>query len=180
MRVTPAHSVLCVIDVQEKIIPTIPTGQHVITECCRLVEAADLFDIPILFTEQYPKGLGQTVEPLSSKIKNQKSLEKLSFSCCGTPTFLDQISSDVETLIVCGIETHICVAQTVLDALQTGFRVSIAVDAVGSHRENDHTVALRRLEGSGAVLSTTEAILFELCETAENPVFKRMQQLVAR
>ena len=180
MRVTPAHSVLCVIDVQEKIIPTIPTGQHVITECCRLVEAADLFDIPILFTEQYPKGLGQTVEPLSSKIKNQKSLEKLSFSCCGTPTFLDQISSDVETLIVCGIETHICVAQTVLDALQTGFRVYIAVDAVGSHRKHDHTVALRRLEGSGAVLTTTEAILFELCGTAENPAFKRMQQLVAR
>ena len=180
MRVTPAHSVLCVIDVQEKIIPTIPTGQHVITECCRLVEAADLFDIPILFTEQYPKGLGQTVEPLSSKIKNQKSLEKISFSCCGTPTFLDQISSDVETLIVCGIETHICVAQTVLDALQTGFRVYIAVDAVGSYREHDHTVALRRLEGSGAVLTTTEAILFELCGTAENPAFKRMQQLVAR
>ena len=180
MRVTPAHSILCVIDVQEKIIPTIPTGQTVITECCRLVEAADLFDMPIIFTEQYPKGLGQTVKPIASKLQNRKSFEKLSFSCCGTPAFLDQIPPDVETLIVCGIETHICIAQTVLDALQTGFRVSIAVDAVGSHREYDHTVALRRLEGSGAVLSTTEAILFELCETAENPFFKRMQQLVAR
>lgn len=180
MRLTPAHSTLCVIDVQEKIIPTIPTREHVITECCRLVEAADLFDMPIIFTEQYPKGLGQTVKPIASKLKDRKSLEKLSFSCCRTPAFLDQIPPDVETLIVCGIETHICIAQTVLDALQTGFRVYIAVDAVGSHREHDHIVALRRLEGSGAVLSTTEAILFELCETAENPFFKRMQQLVAR
>ena len=126
MRLTPAHSTLCVIDVQQKLIPTIPTGGHVITECCRLVEAADLFDMPIIFTEQYPKGLGQTVKPIASKLKNQKSLKKLSFSCCGTPTFLDQIPPDVETLIVCGIETHICIAQTVLDALQTGFRVPVS------------------------------------------------------
>ena len=180
MRLTPSQSTLCLIDVQEKIIPTIPTGQQVLTECCRLVEAANLFKIQILFTEQYPKGLGQTVKPLATKIKNQKPIEKLSFSCCGTQRFLDQISPDVETLIVCGIETHICIAQTVLDVLQAGFRVCIAVDAVGSYREQDHTVALRRLEGAGAVLSTAEAILFELCGTAENPDFKKMQQLVAR
>ncbi|MEO2002301.1 MAG: isochorismatase family protein [Pirellulales bacterium] len=180
MRLTPSQSTLCVIDVQDKIIPTIPTGQQVITECCRLVEAANLFKIQILCTEQYPKGLGQTVEPITAKLKNQNPIEKLSFSCCGTPTFLDQISPDVETLIVCGIETHICIAQTALDVLQAGFRVCIAVDAVGSYREQDHTVALRRLEGAGAVLSTTEAILFELCGTADNPDFKRMQQLVAR
>jgi nicotinamidase-related amidase len=180
MRLTPHHSALCVIDVQEKLIPTIPTGQHITTECCRLVESANLFDTPVLVTEQYPKGLGATVAPIAMKLIHQKAIEKLSFSCCGTPNFLDQIPQDVETLIVCGIETHICVAQTVLDVLQLGFRVCIAVDAVGSRREDDHTVALSRLEGSGAVLSTTEAILFELCATAENPAFKKLQRLVAK
>ncbi len=180
MQLSPPHSALCVIDVQEKLIPTIPTGQQVTAECCRLVQAANLFDTPVLFTEQYPKGLGPTVSPIATKIMHQNAIEKLSFSCCGMPTFLDQIPQDVETLIVCGIETHICVAQTVLDVLQLGFRVCIAVDAVGSRREHDHTVALRRLEGSGAVLSTTEAILFELCKTAENPAFKKMQRLIAK
>lgn len=180
MRLTPSHTALCVIDVQEKLIPTIPTGQHLIAECCRLIEAANLFDTPVLFTEQYPKGLGPTVAPIATKIMHQNAIEKLSFSCCGTPTFLNKISRDVETIIVCGIETHICVSQTVLDVLQLGFRVCIAVDAVGSRHEHDHTVALRRLEGSGAALSTTEAILFELCTTAENPAFKKMQQLIAK
>ena len=180
MRLTPSHTALCVIDMQEKLIPTIPTGQHLITECCRLIETANLFNTPVLFTEQYPKGLGPTVASIATKIMHQSAIEKLSFSCCGTPTFLDQIPQDVETLIVCGIETHICVAQTVLDVLQLGFRVCIAVDAVGSRHEHDHAVALRRLEGSGAILSTTEAILFELCATAANPAFKKMQRLVAK
>ena len=93
---------------------------------------------------------------------------------------MDQIPKKIETIILSGIETHICIAQTALDLLKLGFRVCIAVDAVGSRREHDHTVALRRLEAAGAVLSTTEAILFELCATAENAAFKKMQQLIAK
>ncbi len=180
MRLTPEQSGLCVVDVQEKIIPTIPTGQHVITECCRLIDAANLFDTPIIFSEQYPKGLGQTVAQIATRISQQKVIEKLSFSCCNEPSFLDQIPKQIETIILSGIETHICIAQTALDLLKLGFRVCIAVDAVGSRREHDHTVALRRLETAGAVLSTTEAILFELCATAENAAFKKMQQLIEK
>ena len=82
MRLTPRHSALCVIDVQEKLMPAIPTGQHITTECCRLVESAKLFDTPILFTEQYPKGLGATVAPIAMKLTHQKPIEKLSFSIC--------------------------------------------------------------------------------------------------
>ena len=180
MRLTSARSTLCVIDVQEKIIPTIPAGHQVTTECCRMVEAATLFDIHVMFTEQYRKGLGTTVEPLATRLQHQKPIEKMAFSCCGSTSFLNQIPTNTETLIVCGIETHICVAQTVLDLLQLGYRVCIAADAVGSRREHDHHVALRRLEGSGAVISTTEAILFEWCNTAKNPAFKKMRELIAK
>ena len=93
---------------------------------------------------------------------------------------MEQIPKKIETIILSGIETHICIAQTALDLLKLDFRVCIAVNAVGSRHELDHTVALRRLEASGAVLSTTEAILFELCATAENAAFKKMQQLIAK
>ena len=180
MRLTSARSALCLIDVQEKLIPTIPTGAQIITECCRLVEAATLFDTPVIFTEQYRKGLGPTVEPLATKLQHQKPIEKMAFSCCGNSTFLREISEGTDTLVICGIETHICVAQTALDLLQQGYRVCIAADAVGSRRKHDHQIALRRLEGSGAMISTTEAILFEWCDTAKHPAFKKMCGLIAK
>ena len=179
MRLTPEQSGLCVVDVQEKIIPTIPTGQHVITECCRLIDAANLFDTPIIFSEQYPKGLGQTVTQVATRISQQKVIENSVLAVVTSQAFWIR-SQKVETIILSGIETHICIAQTALDLLKLGFRVCIAVDAVGSRREHDHTVALRRLETAGAVLSTTEAILFELCATAENAAFKKMQQLIEK
>ena len=180
MRLTPARSTLCVIDVQEKLISTIPTGHQLTTECCRIVEAATLFGTHVILTEQYRKGLGPTVTPLAEKLQHQEPIEKKAFSCCGSTSFINRIPTSTETLVLCGIETHICVAQTALDLLQLGYHVCIAADAVGSRREQDHNVALRRLEGSGAVISTTEAILFEWCNTAENPAFQKMRDLVAK
>ncbi len=161
MRLSPARSTLCVIDVQEKLIPTIPTGHQLTTECCRIVEAATLFGTHVILTEQYRKGLGPTVTPLAEKLQHSEPIEKNTFSCCGSTSFINRIPTSTETLVLCGIETHICIAQTALDLLQLGYHVCIAADAVGSRHEQDHNVALRRLEGSGAVISTTEAILYE-------------------
>ncbi len=180
MRLSPARSTLCVIDVQEKLIPTIPTGHQLTTECCRIVEAATLFGTHVIFTEQYRKGLGPTVTPLAEKLQYSEPIEKNTFSCCGSTSFINRIPTSTETLVLCGIETHICIAQTALDLLQLGYHVCIAADAVGSRHEQDHNVALRRLEGSGAVISTTEAILFEWCNTAENPAFQKMRRLIAK
>ena len=174
MRLTPSHTALCVIDVQEKLIPTIPTGQHLITECCRLIETANLFDTPVLFTEQYPKGLGPTVAPIVMKITHQNAIEKLSFSCCGTPTFLDQIPQDVEnTHSVWHRDSYLCPHRLYSMCCSLAFVSALQSTQLAAVTNMTHTVALRRLEGSGAVLSTTEAILFELCATAENPAFKK-------
>jgi nicotinamidase-related amidase len=177
MRLTPATSALCVVAIQERLLPTLPHGNTVVSESCRLVDAARLFGLPVLATEQYPKGLGATVEPLAGRLAG--IAEKLSFSCCGSAAFTQQLEEVVETAVLCGLETHVCIAQTALDLLAEGIGVCIAVDAVASRRQLDHEIALRRLESAGVILSTTEAILFEWCRSADHPAFREMRNLLA-
>lgn len=177
MQLTPAQSVLCVVDIQERLLPTIPTGNAVVAESCRLVDAARLFAVPVVATEQYPQGLGPTVEPLASRLETRH--EKQAFSCWGCTGLPEQLGEDVQTVVLCGFETHVCIAQTALDLLAEGFGVCIAVDAVASRRRLDHETALRRLETVGGILSTAEAIMFEWCRSAANPAFREMRKLLA-
>jgi nicotinamidase-related amidase len=176
MQLASATSALVVIDIQERLLPTIPDGSTVITESCRLVDAARLFNVPVLATEQYPKGLGPTVETLAEKL--DKVTDKLSFSCCGCESFTQQVGDATEAVVLCGLETHVCIAQTAIDLMAEGIGVWVAVDAVASRRQLDHEVALRRLESAGAVLTTTEAILFEWCRSADHPAFREMRKLL--
>ena len=176
MRLNAASSAVVVVDIQERLLPTIPSGADVVTESCRLVDAARLFGIPVLATEQYPQGLGATVEPLAGRLEG--IAEKRSFSCCGCEPFTRQLAEGIEAIVLCGLETHVCIAQTALDLLAEGIGVCIAFDAVGSRRQLDHEVALRRLESAGAVLSTTEAILFEWCRSADHHAFREMRKLL--
>lgn len=176
MQLTPATSALVVIDIQERLLPTIPDGSTVVTETCRLVDAARLFNVPVLATEQYPKGLGPTVSPLVERLDGAAA--KLSFSCCGCESFSQQLGDATEAAVLCGLETHVCIAQTALDLLAEGIGVWVAADAVASRRQIDHEVALRRLESAGAVLTTTEAILFEWCRSADHPAFREMRKLL--
>ena len=132
MRLTPATSALVVVDIQQRLLPTIPGGSTVITESCRLVDAARLFNVPVLATEQYPKGLGPTIETLAEKL--DKVTEKLSFSCCGCESFTQQLGDGTEAVVLCGLETHVCIAQTAVDLLAEGIgdtiRVSLSADPV--------------------------------------------------
>lgn len=176
MQLTPATSALVVIDIQERLLPTIPDGSTVVTETCRLVDAARLFNVPVLSTEQYPKGLGPTVSPLVERLDGAAT--KLSFSCCGCDSFSRQLGDTTEAAVLCGLETHVCIAQTALDLLAEGIGVWVAADAVASRRQIDHEVALRRLESAGAVLTTSEAILFEWCRSADHPAFREMRKLL--
>lgn len=180
MRLSPCTSTLCVVDLQERLLPTIPTGPQVVEEAGRLLDAAAIVGVPVLATEQYPKGLGPTVAPIASRLTTAQTTEKLSFSCCGSDAFSDGIPAAVETIVLCGLETHVCIAQTALDLLEAGLSVFLAVDAIGSRYALDHEVALRRLESAGAVLSTTEAILFEWCRSADNPTFRDLRTLLKR
>ncbi len=170
-------SVLLVVDVQEKLIPLIPQHQRIVWNIQRLLQAAEVLDVPALGTEQYPKGLGPTVEPLRQRLGPMP--EKLSFSCVGCEPFLQQL--DIETrwqVVAVGIETHVCVQQTVLDLLARGFDLFVVVDAVGARGELDHLTALRRMESAGATLTTAESVMFEWCQQAGTPQFKQISQLV--
>ncbi len=172
-----SDSALLVVDVQEKLIPAIIAAVRIVWNVRRLIEGAKLLGLPAVATEQYPQGLGPTVPELASLLKSRPA--KLSFSCRELPAlFADLRQRNIEKLLVCGIETHVCVQQSVLDLLADGWRVHVAVDAVGSRRDLDHQTALRRMESSGAVLTTTEAALFEWCQTAGTPEFKQISRIV--
>jgi len=176
-RMCPADTALLVVDVQEAFIPIEPFGERIIWNCRRLLDAAKLFVIPTFATEQYPEKLGPTVAPLAERLESPAA-SKTAFSCgeCGG-VFLGWRESGIHRVLVCGIETHVCVQQTVLDLLATGFQVIIAVDAVGARHTIDHKTALRRMESSGAVLTTTESALFEWCGNSNEAEFKQISAL---
>ncbi|MFM2093814.1 MAG: hypothetical protein RIS70_938 [Planctomycetota bacterium] len=173
------HSGLLVVDVQEKLLPLVIDHEKLVWNIERLIDGARLLDVPMLGTEQYPRGLGATVPPLAEKLGPMPS--KLTFSCGGCPGLWDHWSAQGRfQVLVVGIETHVCILQTVFDLMHAGFRVFIAVDAVSSRGSLDMQTALRRMESAGATLVTTESALFEWCETAGTDTFKQISQIVRR
>jgi len=168
---------LLVVDVQEKLVSAIANHGRVVWNCRRLVDGANLLGLPVVATEQYPRGLGTTVDELADKLGEIP--DKMAFSCgeC-SEVFQGLRDRNVHRLVVCGIETHVCVQQTVIDLLADGWQVYVAVDGVGSRFDVDYRTALRRMESSGATLTTTEAALFEWCQTADRPEFKQISRLV--
>jgi len=176
MRLHISTSLLCVVDVQERLLPAIPAGPQVVAMAGRLADAAALLGARSVLTEQYPKGLGPTPPDLAAKLP--PAVTKMAFSCCGSDAFTATLAADVESVLLCGLETHVCIQQTALDLLARGLTVFIAVDAVASRHALDHETALRRLESSGALLTTTEAALFEWCRSAEHPQFQAVRKLV--
>ena len=176
MRLSAPSSMLCVVDVQERLVPAVMDGVAVVGRCRRLAEAARLLDVKALVTEQYRKGLGATVPELATLLP--PPLEKMSFSCCGADGYAGSIPTGVGQIVLCGLETHVCIAQTALDLLAEGYAVFLAVDAISSRHAVDHDVALRRLEAAGAVPTTSESVIFEWCRTALHPRFSDVRKLV--
>jgi nicotinamidase-related amidase len=168
---------LLVVDVQEKLIRLLPDHGRIIWNIRRLLDAAKLFGLPVLATEQYPKGLGATAAELAGRLG--PIVAKTAFSCAAC----DSVAGELERLpvhqwLVVGIEAHVCVLQTVLDLLSAGFRVFVAVDAVGSRSEIDCRVALARMDSAGATLTTCESAMFEWCVDSTAPQFKQLSQLI--
>jgi nicotinamidase-related amidase len=168
---------LLVVDMQGKLLPLIAGHQRVIWNCRRLIDGAKVLGVPLAATEQYPQGLGPTTEELAPRLGPIPG--KLAFSCgeCAE-IFAGWRERGIWKILVCGIETHVCVGQTVHDLLADGFRVFVAADAVGARGPLDHDIALRRMDSSGATLTTTEAALFEWCGRAGSPEFKQISQLI--
>lgn len=168
---------LLVVDMQAKLLPLIAGHERIIWNVGRLIDGAKILSVPFAATEQYPQGLGPTTPELAQRLGAIPG--KLAFSCgeCGE-LFAAWRDRGVWKILVCGIETHVCVGQTVHDLLAEGFRVYVAADAVGARGAIDHQIALRRMDSAGATLTTTEAALFEWCARAGSPEFKQISQLV--
>lgn len=172
-----ADSALLVVDVQVKLMPLIP-GQHgIIWNIRRLLDGAAGLGVPVFATEQYPQGLGATVPELAGRLSGPLAKTAFSSAVCGEIVSALDAAGRHKVLVV-GIEAHVCIQQTVLDLLAGGFRVYVAVDAVGSRYDLDCQTALRRMDSSGAVLTTTESALFEWCQQAGTPEFKRISALI--
>jgi len=175
-----SKTVLLVIDVQEKLSRAM--DQQVLEKATRnisiLLDAAAEMEIPVVATEQYVKGLGETVPALKEKFP-QAALEKMTFSCCGGDGFLEKLAHlKRPQVIVTGMETHVCVLQTVLELLDEGYVVHLVADAVLSRRKENWRTALATLTAAGAVLTTTEAALFQLMRVAGTEEFKKLSKLV--
>jgi nicotinamidase-related amidase len=168
---------LLVIDVQEKLVPLIPSAAALLRNITFLIDSARTLNMPIQATEQYPKGLGATVAELASRLPPRG--EKVAFSCCAIPAVVEGFrSAGRPKVMLAGIETHVCVQQTALDLLALDFQVFIPADAVGSRHAFDHEQALHRLEKAGAVITTSESAVFEWVGVAGTPSFKEISRLV--
>ena len=173
-------SAVLVVDVQDKLIRLVADFERIVWNIRRLLDGATLFDLPRLATEQYPKGLGPTTRELAERLQTPAGIPaKVTFSCGGSPEVITKLRTHaIDKILVCGIETHVCVQQTVLDFLAGGYRVYVAADATGSRATFDRDIALRRMESSGATLTTTEAVLFEWCQTSDCGNFKQISALI--
>jgi isochorismate hydrolase len=169
---------LLVIDLQEKLIPAMMDGEFVIQNAIKLIEGCKILNVPIYCTEQYPKGLGST----DLRIKNllpSETISKMSFSCIGAGDLFEQMKhSNIKQVIVCGVESHVCVQQTVLDLLANDFQVDVAADAVSSRKIIDYEISLQRMRANGAEVTTTESVLFELLNVCGTNEFKTISKLV--
>jgi nicotinamidase-related amidase len=168
---------LLVVDLQGKLLAKMAEQALVIANSARLVEAASLLGVMVSATEQYPRGLGPSVPEIVALVPDRPS--KTLFHCCGVPGYIEQLKNrEIRHITLAGIEAHVCVAQTALELMDLGFRVQVAADAVASRHRIDWEFALRRLEHAGAVVSTTEAVLFEWAERSDRPEFKAFSAMI--
>jgi nicotinamidase-related amidase len=177
--VARAKAGLVVVDIQEKFRSVIFEMPRVVENAIRLINGAVILSVPVFVTEQYRKGLGATVPEIASAIPGFAPMEKNSFSSCGATGFIETLRvRSVQDVILCGIEAHVCVCQTCLGLLDAGFHPFVVADAISSRTPENHRLGIERMRDSGAVIVSTEMILFELLERAGTDEFKRMLTLV--
>ena len=182
MLIDAAKSSLLIVDVQERLLPVMADGNGVLKQAAILLKAAKALDVPVAVSEQYPKGLGHTVEILIQDIGNAPVFEKSSFSCWRDDGlrkhFTGRHDGGRPQVVIAGIEAHVCVAQTAIDMAQAGFGVFVVADAVSSRAESSVSLALNRMSHSGVEVINTEMAVFELLGKAGTPEFKALSALI--
>jgi nicotinamidase-related amidase len=172
-------SVLLIIDIQERLAVVMREKDRVVGNTRHLIELAKMIGLPVVVTEQYPKGLGRTVPELQTAIPDGKPIEKLAFNCCGEPAFLSEIRRlDRKKVVVAGMETHICVLQTTVGLLQEGFVPHVVQDAMCSRTEENWKTGIEFMRDAGAVITCTETVLFQLLKAAGTEEFKAISKRI--
>lgn len=180
MRILAEDTLALIIDYQERLVPVIHNNEELIHNSRILIKGLRALDIPLLVSQQYTKGIGMTVPEIKKAVGDGfEYLDKITFSCADNDEIFKKIMDlGRKNIIICGIEAHICVLQTVIDLIQKGFRVILVEDCIGSRKENDKKIAVQRAAKEGASLTTYEAILFELTRVAKTDVFKEISGLI--
>ncbi|MBD3344832.1 MAG: isochorismatase family protein [Chitinivibrionales bacterium] len=170
---------LLVVDVQEKFAPVIPDFDEMVHNIVKLILTFQMFKMPVMVTEQYPKGLGNTLEKIRGQFTFLEVVEKLEMACTDNTHFWAQLNPlELDTIVVCGVETHVCINQTVLGLLQNEYTVHCVADAVGARNEFDHQIGFQKMVHAGAIPTTTEICLFELAQKGGTQSFKYIQKMV--
>lgn len=180
MRIKAEDTMALIIDLQERLVPVMSEREDVIHNTMKLIEGLNILGIPSVVTQQYTKGLGMTI-PSIMRIYGEAFayMDKIHFSCMDETEILHKIESyQKKNVIVCGIETHVCVQQTVIDLLAAGYQVILVEDCVSSRKSNDKKIAVKRMYKEGATLATYESILFELARVSGNEEFKAISKIV--
>jgi nicotinamidase-related amidase len=179
MRIHADETIGLIIDIQEKLFPHMSEKDNLMKRVSILIQGLQFLDVPIITTEQYTRGLGYTIDPIKNLFHGFNSIEKISFSCCDEPLFNDQLKwLRKKYVIIAGIEAHVCVLQTMEDLVEQGLKPVIVEDCISSRRLSDKETAVARMRQDGAIITTSESILFELCRHAGNERFKAISGLV--
>jgi len=179
MRIDRKDSAGLVIDIQERLFPHIESADQLLKRCTILLKGLEVLGVPAMVTEQYRKGLGPTLEQVALNLPAFSPMEKMTFSCCDDAQVMKSLNNQgKKTVIICGIEAHVCVLQTAIDLIANDFLPVIVEDCTGSRKQNDKRVALERMRSEGAIVTTSESILFELARVSGTDEFKAISKLV--
>lgn len=180
MRILKDKTIGVVVDIQEKLFPHINENEKILENCIKLINGLKILEIPLIVTEQYTKGLGNTILQIKEVLgESYQPIEKMDFSCCGISGFMSKINSGENPFVILmGIESHVCVLQTALDLLENGFIPVVVQDCISSRKPNDKKIAIKRMLTEGCIITTYESILLELCKIAGTDKFKAISKII--
>lgn len=179
MRILKEHTIGLVIDIQERLVPVMEEHEQFIENCRKLIQGLQILKLPLLATQQYTKGLGETIPEIKSIVKNFQYIEKKDFSCLDEPVFAENLAlSGAENVIICGIEAHVCVLQTAIDLREAGYNPVVIMDCVSSRSFDNVDLAAERFRHEKIIMTSCESILFELTRSSTAPEFKEISKLV--
>jgi nicotinamidase-related amidase len=179
MRILRENSIGLVIDIQERLVPAMEESEVFVENSKKLIQGLQILGLPLLVTQQYTKGLGETIEEVKALIPDFQYIEKKDFSCFDEPVFAEKLAgSEKKTVIICGIESHVCVLQTAIDLKAAGYTPVVVLDCVSSRSFDNVDLAAERFRHEGIMMTSYESVLFELTRSAGAPGFKEISKLV--